>query len=787
MAVPSSADIFQAKSESLAALLPEIHAHKAALPNFQREWVWEPHMVKDLIVSVANRYPAGSLLTMPNSGDKFALRPFSGSGTELRTTPNLMVLDGQQRLTSLYQALFSKDGIRDAKGGTYFVYLDVKTLTAHDTETTQQESIFADCIFTVQQNKYDQRLRYKGLRDYDDITTFDQEIELGTLPLYTVFNPDDQSRWRDHYIEQQSHRDYDRLMALRKEWDREVAPWLQRIRDYRFPVIELNRDMELHAICHIFEKVNSTGVPLTVFELSTAILWAQGLHLNDMWQETRQEFKDKQVLRMQDRIEGAMFLQVISLMSSLNRKQAATDARVAVSCRREELLKLTSDTVREWWDVAVTGYHDASKFMESQGIIAQRILPYSTMLLPLAAIMGFSKLHGGSVSFGHAWPKIEQWYWCSVFSQRYSSSVEASAAQDFEQVIDWIEGGDEPDTVRTFSFAGDRLQDFNNIRNAIYKGILCLLAKNGAKDFSGEGTLSINLFYDSQLDHHHIFPTNAFSTLEIADERRDCIVNKTLIGAAANRSIGGRLPAAYVATMDSRLGVDRTHAILRSHLISPEALQANDWNDFFLSRREELKQLIHTTCGGQMQDFTDGERVSLPRQLQRLADDVSDIELRLRELIARRIKDDWSMIPDHLRLAADDRIARDIRANPGTDRTQWDSASGRLPFCDLRILEQIIIHKTLWPRFADTFGSKGIVATRFGQLAPLRNANAHLRESDELIRSDAESAVIWFTGALSRVEHEDDDEPVDLPLEDEPDSDIEAVSIDELERSVQPS
>src|SRR5687768_18345099 len=130
MAVPSTADIFQPKSEALASLLPEIHAHKAALPNFQREWVWEPFMVKDLIISVANRYPAGSLLTMPSSGAKFALRPFSGSGTELKTTPTLMVLDGQQRLTSLYQALFSKSGIKDPKGGTHFVYLDVKKLTA---------------------------------------------------------------------------------------------------------------------------------------------------------------------------------------------------------------------------------------------------------------------------------------------------------------------------------------------------------------------------------------------------------------------------------------------------------------------------------------------------------------------------------------------------------------------------------------------------------------------------------------------------------------------------------
>lgn len=574
MAVPSNADIFQAKSESLATLLPEIQEHKAALPNFQREWVWEPYMVKDLIVSVANRYPAGSLLTMPNSGDKFALRPFSGSGSELKTTPTLMILDGQQRLTSLYQALFSKNGIKDAKGGTHFVYLDVKTLTDHDTETTRQEATFEDCIFTVPINRYGQRLRYKGLRDHDDITTVDQEIAQGTLPLYTVFNPDDLVRWRDRYIQERANRDYDRLMELREEWDQEVAPWIVRIRDYRFPVIELNRDMELHAICHIFEKVNSTGVPLTVFELCTAILWAQGLRLNDKWHTTRQKLAEDQILRMQGQLEGAMFLQVISLLATLKRKRETTDTRVAVNCRREDLLNLKKETVEEWWDIASVAYRDASKFMESQGVIAQRVLPYGTLLIPLAAIMGFRRYQGDKASFGQAWPKIEQWYWCSVFSQRYSSSVEATAAMDFEQVVNWIDGGEEPEAVRTFTFSADRLQDYTNIRSAIYKGVLCLLAKNGAKDFGGEGTLSVNLYYDSQQDHHHIFPVNALSNLEITDWRVNSIVNKSLIGASSNRSIGGRLPSAYVETMRTRLGEERTYGILRSHLISPETLHS---------------------------------------------------------------------------------------------------------------------------------------------------------------------------------------------------------------------
>lgn len=182
-----------------------------------------------------------------------------------------------------------------------------------------------------------------------------------------------------------------------------------------------------------------------------------------------------------------------------------------------------------------------------------------------------------------------------------------------------------------------------------------------------------------------------------------------------------------------------------------------------------------------MQDFTDGKHVSLPQQLQRLSDDVDSIELRLRALIANATSDDWTTIPDHVRVRADERITTEIRENPGVDRVPLETVTGRLAYCDLRGLEQTIVSKTLWPKFADVFGTKEMLNGRFRQLSPLRNANAHLRDVDDLVRSDAEAAVIWFSGALSRVEGVAETDPVDLPMEDEPDSKIEAVSIDELE------
>lgn len=782
MSVPHGADIFQPKSESLATLLPEIDQHKAALPNFQREWVWEPEMVRSLVVSVANRYPAGSLLTMPNThgGDgTFALRPFTGTGSELKTSPTLMVLDGQQRLTSLYQSLYSKNGVKGPNDTTHFVYLDVRELMKFNENDTQDEQTFSDNVFTVQVNRHGQRLRYLSLRESVDITTREQEIEHGVMPLYVVFDPEDLYSWRDAYAER--HAEDESRIAYKeklKEWDREVMPWIQRIRDYRFPVIELNKDMELHAICHIFEKVNSTGVPLTVFELCTAILWARGLKLNDMWVETKERFKRDHILRMQGDLEGAQYLQVISLMSTMDRKRNNPNSRIAVNCRREELLRLKKDIVEDWWPTAAQAYRDASKFMESQGIIAQRVVPYSSMLLPLAAILGYVKRILGSVVFSTSWPKIEQWYWCSVFSQRYSSSVEASAAQDLEQVVSWIKGGNEPDVVRTFNFVADRIQEISNIRNAMYKGILCLLARNGARDMGGEGTLSAGLFYETQQDHHHIFPRAALRNLGINDNRTESIVNKTLISATWNRSISGRRPSEYVSTMKNRLGSDRAEAILRSHLIDVDAMESDNWNDFLLARREELKNLIHSACGGQMQDFSDGLQISVPARIHRLMENVSDVELRLRELIANVLDHKWENVPDHIRPKAEQRMLGLQRDQPGIDPDRFDSMVDKLSFCDLRELEAIMISKQGWTHFSPVFRNKENLSTRFRQLAPLRNDDAHLREPDDLTLTDAEAAVIWFNGAISAVEREANPDDMDHePLEENETDEIEEVRI----------
>lgn len=185
-------------------------------------------------------------------------------------------------------------------------------------------------------------------------------------------------------------------------------------------------------------------------------------------------------------------------------------------------------------------------------------------------------------------------------------------------MLNWIDDGAEPDIVRTFNFRSDQLQEITSIRNVIYKGVLCLLTKQGAQDFGGGGGLSTNLFYESRQDHHHIFPTKALGSLGITDGRSDTLVNKTLISAAINRSIGGRRPSQYVSNLTGKLGDEHFYDIPRSHRIDPQLLRNDDWDAYISTRRESLRELIEYMCGGSVSSFSDStvvDEVSLHMDL----------------------------------------------------------------------------------------------------------------------------------------------------------------------------
>lgn len=89
----------------LNKLLDDCHRGVFQLPDFQRSWVWDEERIKSLIASISRAFPVGALMTLVSGGEvNFQPRPIEGTPDAAKqTSPQSLLLDGQQRMTSLYQ------------------------------------------------------------------------------------------------------------------------------------------------------------------------------------------------------------------------------------------------------------------------------------------------------------------------------------------------------------------------------------------------------------------------------------------------------------------------------------------------------------------------------------------------------------------------------------------------------------------------------------------------------------------------------------------------------------
>jgi len=587
--------IFKTNPEKLKGLLLGIEEGKIALPEFQRDWVWEPENIRELIISVSQSFPAGSLLTLRTAKKTFQTRYFAETEVLSEREPERIVLDGQQRLTALFQTLQSKKGVKKDK--RYFFYVSLGKLL--DGESIEEALFYTDESKKVKEGK----------DVLFELNNRENEFENKCLPLNCIFN--DYEDWSWEFYEHLRTNDIsdDEIKNIRNTLKTFVDP----IKDYEFPTIDLHPETPLKAVCHIFEKVNTTGITLTVFELLTAILWPQNIDLRKKWKNIKEKLNDLPNMEGVD-IDNVTFLQTLSLLSTYANKIANPDKRIAVSCNRDDLLEITAKDIEDYWDKAFAGYKEAARILFENGVYSDRILPYKTMLAPLAAICGQLIIDKGGIKTDIIYSKIKQWYWRSVFTWRYSSGAESKSAQDFVQVMSWINGGDIPDSVRHYEFNEGLLYEITTVRNAAYSGILCLLLKNRPLDFKSGFEITTQLYHDHGIDHHHIFPS-AYLKKGIPDiEQRkvNCILNKTPIDASTNRSIGANSPSKYLPIIEKELESNSLSNVLKSHYIDEDLLKETPlkfeneddrtklvriYDEFLENRKEAIMELIKGAVG----------------------------------------------------------------------------------------------------------------------------------------------------------------------------------------------
>jgi hypothetical protein len=287
-------------------------------------------------------------------------------------------------------------------------------------------------------------------------------------------------------------------------------------------------------------------------------------------------------------------LQVISLLTTYYRKQQ--NAEAAVSCKRVDILKLTLAEYQARVEQATTGFLRAGKLLFQQKLFASRDLPYTTQLVPLAAILAILGERAENDSIRN---KIIRWYWCGVFGELYGGAIETRFARDVTELLAWLENAAEPSTVVDCNFAAARLGTLRTRNSAAYKGLYALLMRDGGIDFRTGEPIEVQSYFEDAIDIHHIFPRNWCIKQGIEAKQYDSIINKTPLSYRTNRIIGGNAPSVYLRRLRENLGIDesRQDQILASHVIDAASLKADDFSRFCELRREALVSRIQNATG----------------------------------------------------------------------------------------------------------------------------------------------------------------------------------------------
>lgn len=730
---------------SLDRLVTRLREGRFVIPDFQREFEWEPKDILELMRSLFLDYYVGSLLLWRGRSETFdalaceSLKGFEGDDDGSREH---IVLDGQQRLSAMYYAFMApKMAAPNRKARyLYFVRID-KWADEPDEAFVQDWTRRGTNLLANRDEQFAQRLF--PLATIGDVSTL--------FPIPEWFQGYEQF-WTTVHSNATLPTEQEEAERSIEQGREFFAHLKEMLTDYQIAYIELDQDLEIDKICDTFTRINTRGIRLDVFDLMNALLRPKEVRLKDLWREVA---PDLEFIRSDN--ANVYVLQVMSLLVQeyCSPKYiyyllpgAKRSIRAADGSLSDHVLIPDGDDFTQRWAESVEIIKNAVGRLSNPqdfGAIAPRFLPYVSIVPAFSAALYAAAIAPPADRLA-ANLKVRDWYWASVFTNRYSGSVESTAARDVLDVKRWIEDDDaKPEVINEFSqwLATLDLRGETRSGRATYNGVLNLLVLNGARDWATNAPPNAD-----DVDDHHIIP-KSWGRANGLGSRIDSILNRAPLSAETNREIiGSRHPNEYLPEWIAKQGEEIVRATLRTHLISDTAFDLlrrdpfgeGDFEEFLTERQRTIQDAIGAL-------LVRG-RLDLSPDLRDLDGRIEAVELEFRRLIDRTVAGDEAQLPGHVRDKIKGRIDGVLRKQPGLALEEFSRLERRLEHADLHELEAIIVNKTLWQDFKSTFGTPQQVQQRFTQLGDLRNAIRHSRTASAVTQKDGEAAILWFEQAL---------------------------------------
>lgn len=569
---------------SLQNLLSQIHKGEFVIPDFQREFEWNPWDVADLLKSIFMDYYVGTLLFWKASDENIrilnceSIYGFKGNGD-----PRHIVLDGQQRLSALYYAFFAKDVPFPKRKSSCYFFININNLL---------ESDFDGAFYYEWESKSIRNLLSDPVLQYHN----------NILPISVLTETFEFFTWLNGYKEYLIKEGLD-IDTVNEKYEALKQIVEVTLSEYSISYIELDRNMPIEKVCDIFTKINSKGVPLSIFDLLNAILRPHEINLKENWRIVKDDLMFVDEARTKVHLLQNMSIKLQDYCSPRYLYYLVPNAKKTIrledNTKEEKVLIADAETFENEWRASVEAYKNAVKTLKNPreyGVIDMRFLPYNGILPIFSALKAYidNNLKENHLS---AIKKLRQWYWASVFTQNYSSSVESQSAKDYKLMIKWFENDEAiPEIVQKFKDTYKNLDLIKETKqnSAIYNAIFNLYIINGARDWK-----TLDLPDYAQLDDHHIVPRSWGK--DTVGEDINSILNRTPLLPTTNRHIiSDNLPNEYLPKLFESNNNDDIYRLFASHQISKKAIEIlsrnpfnkDDYYDFLEERKKQILQQI---------------------------------------------------------------------------------------------------------------------------------------------------------------------------------------------------
>jgi hypothetical protein len=559
----------------VAELVNHIESGYIQKPEMQREYVWQADRVRDLLDSLYRNYPSGTILLW-EADELVPVADFSIKTNDNLMRKPLLLLDGQQRLTSLSSVLRGEPIIVRKKGKKTTKEIEILFNLEHPDELVTPSEIEDMPAPHLKDSMNDDD-------DDDDDDNDNDESKWQRFNQFTFIVSSPQLKNSKNWVNVtevfKTHNDapFMEKAGIEKISDPLYIKYSQRlqklrsIKDYVYRMDVLESTLSYEEVTEIFIRVNSAGVKLKSADLALAQITAKWRNSLRLFQDYQEQVYEEQGFEL----DVGFFVRGMVIQ--------ATD-----QCKFRTVSSLSTEKLQRGWEQSTRSTSFALNLLKSNIKIDSHVLLTSPFIVHTVAYWAHCKAYEIPDS---ELKTMIRWILLANTKSRYSMSPETLLDQDLSILRD---GGSAIDLIERINLQFGRLDvteaeiSGKTSNGGYFKAMYLAFKEDEAKDWVTNLEISTkHSGAEDKLQFHHIFP-KAFlreNYSELSNSQINDVANLAFIGAKTNQQIGSKAPVKYL----SKMFPDGNYLALESQAIPTDlAFLGTDNYEAFIQRRREL-------------------------------------------------------------------------------------------------------------------------------------------------------------------------------------------------------